>query len=241
MGRTHHASSTLTSLTSGLTSYHMVNSLRRPPLVQAICDRLLQDHGDDDWLPPERQLATHLGVSRPALREAIKRLEMQGLLASRHGVGVQVVDRPHTPIQAALERALPSPTERIRQFTAARLMIEPELAGLTAQHAKAADLKALRATHVRFTKADLPAADTIAADLEFHRLIAHAAGNRVLALMIASMATLEADSRQLTLRRVGLATARSQHARILDAIVARDSPAAREAMRTHVDAALNAL
>jgi GntR family transcriptional repressor for pyruvate dehydrogenase complex len=219
----------------------MPQPLRRVPLVESICTRLLQDHGDEEWLPPERELATSLGVSRPALREAIKRLEMQGLLASRHGVGVQVVDLPHTPVQAVLERVLPSPAERIRQFTAARRLIEPELAALAAARLRAADRRELQACHARFLDAALPVAGTIEADLDFHRLIARAAGNRVLALMIASMAPLEADARQATLSRVGLAAARRQHAAILAAIVAGDGPAARAAMTAHLDAALDSL
>jgi GntR family transcriptional repressor for pyruvate dehydrogenase complex len=219
----------------------MTDSLRRAPLVEIICARLLQDHGEDDWLPPERELATRLGVSRPALREAIKRLEMQGRLAARHGVGVQVVDLPHAPVQAVLERMLPSPAERIRQFTAARRLIEPELAALAAGQARAADGRALRASHARFLDPALPIAATIDADLEFHRLIARASGNRVLALMVASMSPLEADSRRTTLTRVGLATARRQHTAILDAILAGDGPGARAAMLGHLDSALASL
>src|SRR4051812_2784049 len=101
-----------------------MTTLRRPPLVESVCSLLREKHLKAEWLAPERQLAATLGVSRPVLREAIKRLENQGLLASRHGVGVQVVDQPHVPVGAALERALPSPAERIRQFTAARRVVE---------------------------------------------------------------------------------------------------------------------
>ncbi len=216
----------------------MPASLRRAPLIESICQRLHQEHGGAEWLPPERQLAADLGVSRPALREAIKRLEMQGLLASRHGVGVQVVDRPHAPVQAALERMLPSPAERVRQFTAARRLIEPELAARAAENARASDLKALRASHDRFTAPDVSTAAAVDADLDFHRQIARAAGNRVLALMLASMAPLEAASRAATLARVGLAAARRQHAAILEAVVAGDGPAARRAMLAHLDAAV---
>ncbi|MFZ5497325.1 MAG: FadR/GntR family transcriptional regulator [Verrucomicrobiota bacterium] len=219
----------------------MTGSIRRAPLVESICERLLQDHGGDDWLPPERELASSLGVSRPTLREAIKRLETQGLLASKHGVGVQVVDLPHTPVQAVLARVLPSPTERIRQFTAARRLIEPELAALAATRARAAELKQLRAAHERFMDPALPVAGTIEADLNFHRLIARAARNRVLALMIASMAPLEADARQATLLRVGLPVARRQHTAILEAILAGDGPSARSAMLGHLDSALISL
>lgn len=215
-------------------------SLRRAPLVESICERLLADHRQSDWLPPERQLAVELGVSRPALREAIKRLENQGLLAARHGVGVQVVDQPEAPIQAVLERALPSPTERIRQFTAARQLVEPELAALAAIRLTKGPGDRLASIHDRFcAAADLDAA--LVADLEFHRALASLSGNRVLELMIASMAPLETDSRRVTLGQVGLAQARRQHGRILAAVLARDPDTARRAMETHLRAAAASL
>lgn len=218
----------------------MTQPLHRPSLVEAICERLLNDHRGTTWLPPERKLALDLGVSRPALREAIKRLENQGLLAARHGVGVEIVDEPHVPIQGVLERALPAPAERIRQFTAARLIVEPPLARLAATRAKRDDRSAWQAAHRRLLdSADLAAA--VEADLEFHRAIARAAGNQVLALMLASMSRLEAESRHVTLGRVGLEEARAQHQSILDALLARDADAAESAMRHHLDAAEAAL
>lgn len=214
----------------------MPTPLRRPPLVAAVCERLLHDHGKAEWLPPERTLAATLGVSRPILREAIKRLENQGLLASRHGVGVQVVNQPHVPVGAALARALPAPAERVRQFTAARAVVEPELARLAAQRAGPDDLARLRAAQERLADArDFAAA--VAADLDFHHHLAAAAGNQVLALMLASMASLEAASRRVTLQRVGLGPAWEQHQRILDAVARRDPAGAAAAMQAHLAAA----
>lgn len=211
-------------------------SLRRPPLVESVCTLLREKHRKAEWLPPERQLAITLGVSRPVLREAIKRLENQGLLASRHGVGVQVVDQPHVPVGAALERALPSPTERIRQFTAARRVVEPELARLAATRAKSREIQRLQAAQSQLADCrDFEGA--VIADLEFHRSIAEASGNQVLALMIASMAALEATSRRVTLERVGLRPAWEQHQSIVDAIAAHDPDQAEAAMRAHLDAA----
>lgn len=223
-----------------MTSYHMPTSLRRPPLVESICARLSETHRNDRWLPPERKLALELGVSRPVLREAIKRLENQGLLISRHGVGVEVVNQPHAPVRAALERALPAKPERIRQFTAARVLVEPELARLAAMRARPADLKALRQAQARLADCrDFHAA--VEADLEFHRGIAQAANNQVLALMIASMGSLEADSRRVTLEKVGLTDAWDQHQRVLEAIADRKPEAAHAAMLAHLHAAQQAL
>lgn len=214
----------------------MASSLRRPPLVEAVCALLLEKHRDAEWLPPERKLAVELGVSRPVLREAIKRLENQGLLSARHGVGVQVVDQPHVPIGAALERALPSPAERVRQFTDARRVVEPELARLAAERIKPAELRRLQAALARLADCrDFD--DAVDADLEFHRCIAEASGNQVLSLMIASMAALEAASRRVTLERVGLPQAYEQHQRIVDAIAAHEPAKAERAMLDHLTAA----
>ena len=214
----------------------MASTLRRPPLVESVCTLLLEKYRDAEWLPPERKLAVTLGVSRPVLREAIKRLENQGLLASRHGVGVQVVDEPHVPVGAALERALPSRTERIRQFTAARLVVEPELARLAATRIKPAQLKRLEAAQRRLADCQ-DFAEGLAADLEFHRIIAKSSGNQVLALMIASMAALETASRQVTLQRVGLRQAGEQHQRIFLAIADKDPAKAETAMIAHLTSA----
>ena len=218
----------------------MTSPLRRPPLVQAICDHLLHEHRSEEWLPSERKLATQLGVSRPALREAIKRLENQGLLASRHGIGVQVVNEPHAPIQAVFERALPLPAERIRQFTAVRLLIEPAMAAIAAHRIRPTEAKRLRSLHDAFLSA-VDVAAAVAADLEFHHLISHLGGNQVLELMMASMAPLEIDSRHTTLGRVGLEVARAQHGAILHAIVSHNSEAARDAMQAHLCAAESSL
>jgi DNA-binding FadR family transcriptional regulator len=214
----------------------MATSLRRPPLVESVCALLREQHRSAEWLPPERKLAATLGVSRPVLREAIKRLEHEGLLASRHGVGVQVVDQPHLPVGAALERALPSPAERVRQFTAARSVVEPELARLAAEHVKPAGLRRLQAAQSRLADCR-DFADAVEADLEFHRSIAEVSGNQVLALMLASMAGLEAASRRVTLERVGLRPAWEQHQLIVDAIAAHDPDRAEAAMRAHLAAA----
>ena len=92
--------------------------LRRGPLVDAICERLSRQYRSVPWLPPERALSARLGVSRSALREAVQRMEIQGLLEVKHGVGVRVVNKPQAPVGATLARELPDLTERLRQFAA---------------------------------------------------------------------------------------------------------------------------
>jgi len=212
----------------------MPATLRRGPLVDAICERLARQYRSAQWLPPERALSARLGVSRSALREAVQRLEIQGLLEVQHGVGVRVVNRPQAPVRATLARELPDPGERLRQFAEVRLWVEPAIARAAAERAGPAERDALRAAHERL---DSSLDEAVLADLDFHRLLADLAGNRVLSLMLSSIAGLEAETRRITLAHVGLAEAAAQHARIVTAVERGDGDAAHAAMLAHVRAA----
>jgi GntR family transcriptional repressor for pyruvate dehydrogenase complex len=212
----------------------MPATLRRGPLVDAICERLARQYRSAPWLPPERALSARLGVSRSALREAVQRLEIQGLLEVQHGVGVRVVNKPQAPVGATLARELPDPDERLRQFAEVRLWVEPAIARAAAERAGPAERAALRAAHERLGSA---LDEAVLADLDFHRLLADLAGNRVLSLMLNSIAGLEAETRRITLAHVGLAEAAAQHARIVTAVERGDGDTAHAAMLAHVRAA----
>lgn len=215
-------------------------TLRRPPLAEEICERLLTRHRRAEWLPPERTLALQLGVSRSALREAIKQLEIQGLLEVQHGVGVRVTNNPQAPVRAVLLRELPDSAARIRQFAEVRILVEPAIARSAAERATRADLARLAAIHARMGDIrDFAAA--VAADLEFHHCLAEIADNRVLALMLSSIAEVEEEARRVTLEAVGLAAAYAQHQRIFEAVSAHDGDAAHAAMLAHVEAAESAV
>jgi len=206
-------------------------------LVDAICERLSRQYRSVPWLPPERALSARLGVSRSALREAVQRMEIQGLLEVKHGVGVRVVNKPQAPVGATLARELPDLTERLRQFAEVRLLVEPAIARAAAERAGPAERAALRSAHERL---GTTLEEAVPADLEFHRLLAEVAGNRVLSLMLSSIAGLEAETRRITLEHVGLVEAAAQHDRIIEAIERGDGDGAHAAMQAHVRAAREA-
>jgi GntR family transcriptional repressor for pyruvate dehydrogenase complex len=185
------------------------------------------------WLPSERHLAEHLEVSRTVVREATKRLELQGVLEVQHGVGIRFVDRLHEPFNTAIELSLPNQTERLRQLAETRVILEPSVARLAAERAKREHLRALRITQQRLSKA-IETTQAIENDLEFHRILAQAAGNRILELILESLGELGRASRQATLTTTGVARAVEHHALILAAIVKRDGQAAFDAMSMHV-------
>jgi DNA-binding FadR family transcriptional regulator len=127
-----------------------------------------------DRLPPERDLAKALGVSRPTVREAMIALEIAGLVEVRVGAGTFVTDKnTHDP---QFGGAGASPLELI----AARRLIEPEVVALAARHATAADLAAIKET-LAMTAAAVDTAQHRAADRLFHVRVASASRNGVLA------------------------------------------------------------
>jgi len=191
-------------------------------------------------LPPERVLAGRMGVSRVVVREAAKKLEQRGMVSIRHGVGMLVTNNPALPVQRTLERLLPADKERLRQCAQARLLIEPELAAAAALRTTPAGLRKLKATCAAMAAApDIAKAASL--DILFHDAIADLAGNKVLAVMLQSVAELGRLSREVTLRRFGVKRANDYHARILAAITAADPVAARKAMKQHLEAALGDL
>lgn len=212
---------------------------RQPSLVEGVCTRLSeiirneQTRGDG-WLPPERELAEKLGVSRPVVREATKRLELQGLLEVQHGVGTRVVDKLHKPLNGALSLLVPDEKQRLRQLIEVRLALEPENARLAAERATAADLRALAACHDRFESA-AGFDDQVEADMAFHCLLAEASGNKIAALLIQSLSELLQASLKHGYSRVTKDLAVADHAKILKAILARSPAAAAKAMRTHLE------
>ena len=104
-----------------------LSTIERPvSLVEDVCQRLATEiraelNGGDGWLPPERRLAEQLGVSRTVVREATKRLELQGLIEVRHGIGIKVVDKLHKPLNGSLALLIPDTADRLRQLVEVRL------------------------------------------------------------------------------------------------------------------------
>jgi len=232
-------------LVIGMTSYQSKMTLSpiksAPSLVEQVCSRLARQLRDeagtgDGKLPPERLMAERLGVSRTVLREATKRLELQGLLEIRHGSGIRAVSQLHKPLNGSLSLLLPEMAERLRQLVEARAAIEPEIARQAALKAKGADVKTLRSIHDQMLAAETHE-DAVEADIDFHRTLARIAGNEILKLMLESLADLGRESRRVTIGNVGKGRAVDHHASILKAVAAHDPDAAGKAMMHHMDEA----
>jgi len=217
-------------------------AIERPPsLVEKVRNQLAEllrrDLSDQEtWLPPERDLALQLRVSRSVVREATKRLESQGLVEIQHGIGIRGVDRLHRPLNDSLSLLIPDEADRLKSLIEARLSIEPDAAAFAAERATEAQLNALRRVQLQLEAAPDNAA-AVEADSAFHHSIAEASGNLIYRLVLDSLAELGKASRLRSIGRVGKQPAVEQHASILAAIQTRNAESARALMRKHVLAA----
>jgi len=214
-------------------------------LYRKIADQLRKvlDAGEfapGDRLPPERDLAVQLGVSRPSVREALIALEVEGLVEIRMGSGVYV--RARDPAVALRSVSGDGPFEVIR----ARLLIEGELAAHAAQVMNPGQIAGLRlAARVMEEEAKRGLAPT-RGDRIFHLRLAEASDNAVLLRLVAELFD-ERDSPLFAKLGSHFEDAQSwalaidEHNAVIDAI-ARHVPAeARAAMQHHLQASQDRL
>jgi GntR family transcriptional repressor for pyruvate dehydrogenase complex len=186
-------------------------------------------------LPPERQLAESLGVGRSAVREALAALEILGIVEVRPGSGTYIRDSMSELLPTTLSWGLMLSSSHTHQLSEVRGGLEVQAAALAAARIDEAGLAELR-THVETMRThldDLPR--FIDADARFHLHIAASAGNDVLADLLQSIRSLLRLWSERGLRtREQAQLACTEHVAILEALAARDVPAAEAAMRAHM-------
>jgi GntR family transcriptional repressor for pyruvate dehydrogenase complex len=191
---------------------------------------------EGDRLPAERELAQQFGVSRTAVREAVKALIEKGLVEAHPGRGTFVTNGTSNSIQQTLDRVIRvSQPEGTATLAEVRGILEPEIAALAAARATEEDLSAMREAISVMEEARQDADAFIEADLDFHLALAEAAANPLILSLIDSIVGLLREQR-LRIFFVDGGPERGQyhHKRILEAVEHRDSQGAREAMRAHL-------
>ncbi|MQA01758.1 MAG: FCD domain-containing protein [Streptosporangiales bacterium] len=183
-------------------------------------------------IPPERELAATLGVSRTSLRQALHELQLKGLLDRRPGRGTIVVERLPSGLGAALSSALGAAEHDFRQVMDLRATVEPQVAARAAERATRPDLRRLREL---LAEAESEPAASRLLDLEFHRAVGDAAHNPLVGELMNVVCEWGRSSRRLGLqgkRRRNLSL--TAHREILDAIQAGTPDAAEAAMAEHL-------
>jgi len=192
-------------------------------------------------LPPERDLAERMGVSRPSLREAIAELQGRGLLVTRPGAGVFVAEMLDSAFSEALIQLFAGHREALFDYIDFRRDLEGMAAERAARHGSETDLKVIAAVFARMEAAHdkRNPADEAALDAEFHLAIIEASHNIVMLHMMRAMfgllkAGVFYNRSQLFRNRATRDALLAQHRAILDAILARDPAAARAAAEAHM-------
>ena len=189
-----------------------------------------------DQLPPERELAQQFGVSRTAVREAVKALREKGLVEAYPGRGTFITDGTSYSMRQSLDRMLRVGQAEGSGFLAeVREILEPEIAGMAATRADAEDLASMREQIRTMDEAQKDPEAFIEADLDFHLTLAEAAANPIILSLIDSIVGLLREQR-MGIFQVEGGPERGQyhHKKILEAIEHKDSAGARGAMKAHL-------
>ncbi|OGR90274.1 MAG: hypothetical protein A2V88_08585 [Elusimicrobia bacterium RBG_16_66_12] len=217
-------------------------AIRRIPntqLTKLVSDELIRYIKENrlrpgDRFPTEDQLCEQLGVSRTALREAMKRLEALGLVEAAPGRGRFITSPDLSHISSSISSLLLLGECSLSEVMEIRTVLETALAQLTASRATDEQLNGVQAAHLRIKEAQPDKDQALEATKDFHIAIAKASGNRLGEILVAATMHLTAE-----LRRSHWAQDvdhHQLHQDLCDALLRKDPEAALKAMSEHFDA-----
>lgn len=215
----------------------------RPLLSDTVVARLTQQILNNalmpgDALPSESDLAKRYGVSKPVIREALRKLAALGIVEIRHGRPTSVGHLAPEPVRQMFEFALHINPQGLSEAVQLRRALETHCAALAAANIADEEVDRLQAIVARLEASVADHDAWVEADLEFHQLIAHLSRNTLMTFLIGALSdsmrqvisTLHA---QTGVRDKGTV---ERHRQIAAAIAARDPEGAERAMRQHFDA-----
>jgi GntR family transcriptional repressor for pyruvate dehydrogenase complex len=211
--------------------------MQRSRLYEQLVERLLALVKElnlvaGDRLPPERELAASIGVSRASVRQALVVLEVQGLVEVRHGEGAVLLEtRPDSAVLAAAR----AHTHRLIEVIEAREALEVKLAALAAHRRTDDDIERIDAALARMER-DIDAGERgLEGDELFHGAVTAAARSGLLADLMAEISAAIRESRIESLSHADRPReSLAGHRRIAEAIRAGDAEAAAECMAEHI-------
>lgn len=188
-----------------------------------------------DKIPPERDLARTLQISRASLRTGIGYLAALGVMKIKHGVGTFVADGPPDFGQDSLSFIGALHGFQSWQMFEARILLETGLAALAAERGKDEHFTLLAEEVAEiFASVDNPT-EYLIHDVAFHRIIAQASGNPILAAIMETIVSSMYDRRRKTVERsIDLRESAGMHREIYRAIRTRKPADARRLMEQHL-------
>ncbi len=191
-----------------------------------------------DQLPPERELSESLSVSRPALREALKALEVMGLVESHQGSGTFIVNKVENQFLMPISLSFKLDEGKLSDILAFRQMIECYTVKSAASMATDKDIEDLQNIFNEFyVEKDLQLLSQL--DRSFHNRIAQICGNPLILNTLSSASYLldifAAESTRISFfDDDNIEYSIREHKEILDAIAAHDPERAETAIKDHL-------
>lgn len=212
-------------------------------IAEAIRDRIVAGELSlDQRLPTESELAESFGVSRPTIREALKRLAAKNLIRSKRGVSggnfitVPTDDQVRSDLRTTATLLVSHQIFSLADVAESRRLLESDCARLAAERRDSADLHALHDALERQERTDLSDEQFCEADVTFHSLVAQAAHNPVLDyVMVFALEALHPSTNLIInrFRQRGEVTALQR--RLLEAIEKRDPETASRVVHAQMD------
>jgi GntR family transcriptional repressor for pyruvate dehydrogenase complex len=194
-----------------------------------------------DKIPPEREFAAALKISRASLRTGIGYLAAMGVMKVRHGVGTFVADGPAEFGKASFSMMGALHGFQSWQMFEARIILESNLASLAAERGKEEHHAALAEEVAEiFASVESPS-DFLIHDVLFHRILSQASGNPILGAIMETITSSMYDKRRKTVERsIDLRESAEMHRKIYRAVRARKPLEARKLMEQHLRMAQSA-
>jgi GntR family transcriptional repressor for pyruvate dehydrogenase complex len=189
-----------------------------------------------DLLPPEGELASSLGVSRTTIREALRALEILGIIETRRGVGTVVRSITAKEVMEKIGIVLADINDVLLKLTEVRSIIEPEVARLAAQRCDRKCAEEMQKALAMIEK-DIDSGGTgNEGAVIFHKVICDSIDNEILSHFVSEILEIEKKSREVTLQVPGRRhKSLKEHEDICEAIIARDAGKAADLMKRHID------
>ncbi|QNN53549.1 FadR/GntR family transcriptional regulator [Nocardioides mesophilus] len=216
---------------------HALRPMQRSRLYEQLVERLLSlihelDLTAGDRLPPERELASGLGVSRASVRQALVVLEVQGLVEVRHGEGAILLEtRPDSAVLSAVQ----AHTRRLPEIIEAREALEVKIAHLAALRRTDEDLRRIDSALEVMARDIAAGGRGLEGDELFHGSVTSAARSGLLADLMLEISAKIRETRIESLSQPARPEqSLASHRKIAEAIRAQDQEAAADAMAEHI-------
>ena len=191
--------------------------------------------GPGDRLPPERELAQTMGLSRPSLRSGLRTLQTMGIITSRRGAGTFIAEGPPQLGKGPLEFLAALHGFTLDQMYEARRILEVGSAGLAAERATGEQMAGM-ADELTGMFAAIDDPETfLRHDLGFHRAVAAGSGNPIVAAIIGTLTEIIWETGRINMSGFSLRESAETHRKIYEAIRSRSPERARRQMSEHLE------